>query len=265
MVKKPEIETKPPTTGVAPSATLVGHLTPAQLFAVTALAIFAGEALIMFIMPLFGEIPVGVEAILDATMLTLVAAPFLYFFLFRPIVLHIDERKNAELALLNLNHDLEHRVEERTNELTRSNKALEREVQDRRATEKRLQRTNDFVQRLIESAPCLMATIDASSLKCNYVNGRVEDFLGISPDEVAASGGTVFDSIIASSSRELYRKMILDVTVAPPGEIARGQCHLENSAGEILLFRFGVVVVSRTPLGEAEEVLVVATPVDVCG
>ena len=253
-----------PTPEVAPYLTAAGYLTPTQLLALTALAIFVAEALIMFLMPLIGPIPMVYEAILDAVLLTILAAPFLYFLLFRPMVLHIKERKSAENALLNVNANLEHRVKERTEELSRSVKALNREVQERRATEDRIRRANDFVQRLIESAPCLMATIDANSLKCNYVNGRIEDFLGHSPDEMASSGGTLFESIVAPSANERYRSMIQDLAVAPQGEIARGQLPLKNAEGMEQPFRVGMVVASRTAIGEAEEVLFVATPVDDC-
>jgi PAS domain S-box-containing protein len=264
MAKKTKTTSVHSTPEAAPYLTAAGYLSPTQLVGLTALAIFVAEAVIMFLMPLLGPIPVVYEAIVDAVLLTVLAAPFLYFLLFRPMVLHINERKTAESALLHVNANLEHRVKERTQELTRSNKALNQEIQERRATEARIQRTNDFVQRLIESAPCLMATVDASSLRCNYVNGRIEDFLGHSPDDMARSGGTLFDSIIAPDSKELYTTMIRRVTEAPQGEIARDRCLFKNADGGEEPFRVGVVVVSRTAIGEAEEVLIVATPVDDC-
>lgn len=242
----------------------VGHLTPTQLLALTALAIFVAEALVMFVIPLFGDIPVALKAIVDAVLLTLVASPALYVLLFRPMVLHIEERKRAERALLNLNAILERRVEERTEELSRSNKALHREIVERRATEERIRRTNDFVQRLIESAPCIMATIDANTFKCNYVNGRIEDFLGLEPEEVAPSGESLLDAIVSPASRERCRSLITDITIAPQGEIARGEFQLDDAEGHSSLYRVGIVVVSRTAIGEAEEVLFVATPMDEC-
>ncbi len=264
MSKSPKSEPIQPTRAVAPYLTAAGYLSPAQLLGLTALAIFVAEAVIMFLMPLIGPIPVVYEAILDAVLLTLLATPVLYYLLFRPMVLHISERKSAEDALLYVNANLENRVKERTEELTRSVKALNHEVIERRATEDRIRRANDFVQRLIESAPCLIATIDANSLKCNYVNGRIEDFLGFSPEHVAVSGGAIVDSIIAPASRELYRTTVQNMVIAPQGEIARGQFLFKTAEGDQLPFRFGIVVASRTAIGEADEVLLVATPVDDC-
>ena len=253
-----------PTTEDSGPETTVEHLTPTQLFALTALAIFVAEALIMFVMPVFGEIRVAVEAAIDSVLLTLLASPVLYGLLFRPMVLHIQERKRAEYALLNLNQILERRVEERTEDLSRSNKALNREIVERKATEERIRRTNDFVQRLIESAPCLMATIDATTFKCNYVNGRIEDFLGVAPEDVTPPGGSLVDTIVSPDSRDRCRSMIHDIAVAPQGEIARGEFKLDDADGNSSLYRVGIVVVSRTAIGEAEEVLFVATPIDGC-
>jgi PAS domain-containing protein len=105
-----------------------------------------------------------------------------------------------------------------------------------------------------------MATFDANSLKCNYVNGRIEDFLGFLPEDVASSGGTLFDSIIAPASRELYRTMVQDLIIAPHGEIARGEIQFKTAEGGELSLKYGIVVVSRTAIGEAEEILLVATP-----
>ncbi len=265
MSKNPQDKPIQPTPEIAPYLTAAGYLSPVQLLGLTALGIFVAEALIMFLMPLIGEIPMAFEAILDAVLLTFLASPFLYFLLFRPMVLHIKERKTAESALLYVNANLENRVKERTEELTRSVKALNHEVIERRATEDRIRRTNDFVQRLIESAPCIMATVDVNTLKCHYINGRVEDFLGISPERVAASGGNLFDTIIAGSSMDRLRTMVQDLVIAPQGEIARGQIELTDADGATMIFRFGIVVASRTAIGEAEEVLFVATPTDDCG
>jgi len=252
-----------PTTPPA-QVSIKGDLTPVQLTALTALAIFVGEALIMFVIPLFGDLPVAVGAILDSALLTLIAAPVLSFMLFRPMVVQIAERKKAEQALRELNESLEQQVEERTDELRRSNRTLEREIDERRVAEERLQRTNRFVQNLIESAPSLIATLDINTLKCHYVNGRIEDFLGHSPDDITAAGGDLLDRIMAPETGRRCRGMIDRLVDAPQGEIVRADFDLTHADGQPEVFKVGIVVASRTPIGEAEEVLIVATPVDNC-
>jgi PAS domain S-box-containing protein len=251
-------------TGSTPRPGPTGDLSPLQLTALTALAIFAGEALIMLVMPVFRDTSVVTQALIDSVLLTLVTAPVLSFLLFRPMVVHINERKAAERALRELNKGLEDRVEARTEELARSNRALQREIHERKSSEERIRRTNDFVQRLVESAPCLMATIDVNSLRCNYVNGRIEDFLGLTPEQVTVSGGTLLDVIVAPESIATCRELIRKIADAPQGEIVRSRCQLKSSEGEFIEFRVGFAVVSRTAIGETEEVLFVATPVDRC-
>ncbi len=252
------------TTDTSSTTPATGNLTPVQLMALTALAIFVAELLIMFLVPFIEPIPVAYEAFLDAMVLTLLATPILYFLLFRPLVLHIDERSKAERALRELNQSLEERVEVRTADLARSNKALQVEIQERKTTEERIRRANSFVQRLIESAPCIMTTIDVTTLKANYVNGRIEDFLGISPDDVAARGGTILDVLVAESPTDEIQRTIRDLAVAPEGEIARKRIAFKDVDGGVTPFRCAFVVASRTAIGEADEVLLVATPVDDC-
>jgi PAS domain-containing protein len=244
--------------------TVAGELTPTQLVALTALAIFVAELCIMFLLPLLPPIPVAFEAFLDSMLLTLLATPILYFLLFRPLVLHIDEHGKAEYALRELNHSLEERVEQRTADLAKTNKALQIEIQERKATEERIRRTNRFVQRLIESAPCIMTTIDVNTLKSNYVNGRIEEFLGISPEKVAATGGNILDMTVAESSMDEIQRIIRNLTLAPHGEIVRSKIEFKDAEGGVVPFRCAFVVASRTAIGEAEEVLLVATPVDDC-
>lgn len=251
-------------TETTTTETVAGELTPVQLMGLTALAIFVAELAIMFVLPLMPVIPVAYEAFLDSMLLTMLATPILYVLLFRPLVLQIEERIKAERALLELNQSLEERVELRTADFAQSNKTLQLEIQERKATEERIRRTNRFVQRLIESAPCIMTTIDVTTLNSNYVNGRIEDFLGISPDDVAAEGGKILDLVVAESSTGEIQRLIRDLAVAPQGEIARKQIEFKDADGGVTPFRCALVVASRTEIGEAEEVLLVATPVDDC-
>jgi len=69
---------------------------PARLFAVTALSIFVAEAAVMFVLSAIPQLPLSVEALLDAVMLTLTVLPVLYFFFYRPLSTHMAERVRME-------------------------------------------------------------------------------------------------------------------------------------------------------------------------
>jgi PAS domain S-box-containing protein len=71
-----------------------------RLVIVIALCVFFGEAFVMVaIHPLFHFSTTRLVALLDAFFLIILISPALYFFVFRPMVLNINERKRTEQAL----------------------------------------------------------------------------------------------------------------------------------------------------------------------
>lgn len=75
---------------------------PARLLAVIALSIFLVEMGVMQIihfLPPYIEPEGFPEAVVDGLLLVLLLSPVLYLFFFRPLLLHIEERKRAEEAL----------------------------------------------------------------------------------------------------------------------------------------------------------------------
>ena len=81
---------------------------PIYLFTITIVSIFIAEAIVMFILHLLPTISVIEEALLDALLLVFIVFPVVYFFIFRPLRLHINQRKLAEekLRSLSLTDDL---------------------------------------------------------------------------------------------------------------------------------------------------------------
>ena len=55
------------------------------------------------------------EALFDATALIVMLSPMLYFFLFKPLLSQIKERRRAEEEVVKLNHELEKRIKELEN------------------------------------------------------------------------------------------------------------------------------------------------------
>jgi PAS domain S-box-containing protein len=81
------------------------------------------------------------------------------------------------------NRTLESQVAQRTAELTQANEQLEREIVERKQTEKILRRERDFSQTLIQSSPAFFVTIDASG-KTLMMNDSMLQALGYKVSEV---------------------------------------------------------------------------------
>jgi PAS domain S-box-containing protein len=72
------------------------YYSPLGLVLIIGLSVFLAEAFIMFLLSLIHPISIQTWAFLDAALLVLILAPILYFFGFRPLISHINERKKAE-------------------------------------------------------------------------------------------------------------------------------------------------------------------------
>lgn len=91
---------------------------PARLLFIIAVAVFLSEAIDMTVIYALRPFPSDLaETLFDSAFLLVMLSPILYFFLFRPLLLHIGERTRAEDALLKLNNQ----IKTRTKEMERQN------------------------------------------------------------------------------------------------------------------------------------------------
>lgn len=231
---------------------------PKRLLIVTALAVFLGEFVVMLILAVLPPMPTIVEALADGMMITILASPFLYLFLFRPMQQHIRIRTRAEHELRSLNDRLEALVAERTENLTQTNRRLSREIEEHRRTADSLRRNNEFIERVVEQAPCLVLTFDSDSQRCSYVNSRVTDLLGYGQDELAVAKDNLVQGLIDARARSSFREMLHDLVNGPEGHVARGTCGFVASNGKVVPLRVEMTVLSRTPTMEAKDVLLAA-------
>ncbi|TNF52319.1 hypothetical protein EP227_07580 [bacterium] len=101
---------------------------PVLLLIVTVILIFWAEAFVMIIISALPPLTIITEAFVDALLLSIIAVPIFYFFLLRPIQLHIRERKLIEDELGDHRLHLEEVVKRRTEELKKLNDRLEDEI-----------------------------------------------------------------------------------------------------------------------------------------
>jgi signal transduction histidine kinase len=80
--------------------------TPLLLFAMTVVSIFAGETLVMLLLSVLPGLSIWAQALIDGLLLIVVLCPMLYFFTYRPMMLHIGE-------LVRIDRQLEQEIEER--------------------------------------------------------------------------------------------------------------------------------------------------------
>jgi len=86
----------PPPSGKQPVTEPAVYKSPLRLLIAITLSIFVSEALVMIIISFLPPLSIWFEVLFDSTLLIVLLSPLLYFLIFRPLVLHIAERKLAE-------------------------------------------------------------------------------------------------------------------------------------------------------------------------
>ncbi|MBY0147529.1 PAS domain S-box protein [Neobacillus niacini] len=96
----------------------------------------------------------------------------------------VTERKQIEEAKKQRFHNLEHLVNERTRELTKSNKELQKEIEERKKIADHLVRSQERSRKIFESSPCLLAILSQKDLTFIEVNTSWTTYIGYSAEEL---------------------------------------------------------------------------------
>lgn len=83
---------------------------PARIFLVAIVSIFLSEIIIVFISMIFSPLSLVKEAFLDASLLTLILLPVLYYLVYKPFRLQLTESKKIEERLLEIEEQERRRI-----------------------------------------------------------------------------------------------------------------------------------------------------------
>jgi hypothetical protein len=132
------VRTEKSSQGVEIESLSETYQSPFYLLFVMLLSTFSAEAIVMYFLSHLPPMSKILQAVLDASLLVMLVAPLLYFFLLRPLILNINMRKQAEEELRNSHKKLEKLVQERTEELEEANKILGKDIHEREKIENQL-------------------------------------------------------------------------------------------------------------------------------
>lgn len=96
----------------------------------------------------------------------------------------VTERKQIEEVKKQQFHNLEHIVEERTLELTKSNEKLQKEIEERKRMADHLFRTQQRFRKIFDSSPLLKAILSQKDLTFIDINASWTSFTGYSSNEL---------------------------------------------------------------------------------
>jgi PAS domain S-box-containing protein len=101
-----------------------------------------------------------------------------------------DERRRVKQSLKRAYDELEHRIEERTLELVRTNENLKQEVEDRSRAEEELKRTKEYLENVIDNSVDAIGIVDRHGRFILW-NRRAAEIYGYGFDEL--TGKTAFE------------------------------------------------------------------------
>jgi PAS domain S-box-containing protein len=124
----------------------------------------------------------------------------------------ITQRKRAEEALKRARDQLEVRVEERTFELTKTNRQLQREITERKQAQEELRKEKEKAQQYLDIAGVIMVVIDADQT-VGMINKKGCEILGYPCEEII--GKNWFHHFVPENYREqvktVFSKLIAGV------------------------------------------------------
>jgi PAS domain S-box-containing protein len=208
-------------------------LSPLRLMFTLALCIFIVETLVMSVLEQF-EPPKVVETLLDSSILTIILFAILYYDLFKPLVVLINDYKLKEIQLKTHQEHLEQKVQERTAELNTAYLDLKAENEETFKARAALRESEDRFRQLFEQSEEAIVLISPQDNAIIDVNPTAERIFRKRRAEFMAGG------LSALCDPEGYKQLasVLDQITQDnsPGMIEKFECLLAPGEVHILSF-----------------------------
>lgn len=171
------------------------------------------------------------------------------------LVRDITERKKMEDELREHRDHLDLMVKDRTTELRALNKELRAEIMRRIQMEKDLIESQRFVHRIADATPNILYLFDVIEDRNIYVNSRIKEILGYSPEQIKKMKGAFFKKLLHPRDEAVYESLWKRFVDANEGDIIESEYRLKNCDGQWRWFYSRDIVFKRTADGLLKLVL----------
>lgn len=152
---------------------------PLRLVIFLGVCIFVSESLIMIGIETFlDSISPVLETVLDATALTLMVSPVLYYLLFKPLMHLVNDSRINEEELQAYRANLELKIRERTGELEIANIALMKKHEEQLRAKEELRESEERFRLIFEQSEDAVVLAAAEDFSIIDVNPIAEKFFG---------------------------------------------------------------------------------------
>jgi PAS domain S-box-containing protein len=208
-------------------------LLPLRLIIVLALSIFVIETLVMLVLE--SVEPVGwKETLIDASILTVSLFTLLYFTLFKPLVVLLDDYRFKQIELEVHQEHLEQKVQERTAELNKAYFDLKAENEETLKARVAVRESEDRFRQLFEQSEDAIVLISPQNDAIVDVNPMAERIFRKQREEIMVGGlSSLFGPDACKQLASVLDQITRDNSL---GIIEKINCHLVPEEVNVLSF-----------------------------
>ncbi|MFB2938701.1 PAS domain-containing protein [Aerosakkonemataceae cyanobacterium BLCC-F154] len=135
------------------------------------------------------------------------------------------------------------------------------DITDRKHSEKALQESQHFIQRIADATPSILYIYDLKENRNVYVNNEISVILGYTPEEIQNTKESLFEKLWHPDDLAALSERIKRFDKAKDGEVIETEYRLKHRWGEWRWFYSRDTIFSRSPEGKPWQILGTATDI----